>query len=250
MSKKKITVVSIEDHDIFRAGIELILSQNDDVDLVATSEYLDDIFEIVKTYEPDILLLDLQLKQIGGGTTEEALLHIPKLIKEFPKTKIVVLTANKSEAVIDAAFEAGVSGYVLKDEMARSDLPSIIIRAHRGDRYISPQAATSLSSFKLKMIEVGLKPQHVRHLLIWSENPDATDIELSELLGIHKGTVRNHRSEIYKILHARTTFATAIAAMELGIIKTKTGGNLAELLSRKIEQDNSETDEEADLPFV
>ena len=210
MVSNPVSVVSIEDHEIYAAGLELLLEQSDIVELKANSGCLEEIEPLIAAYRPDVLLLDIYVHSSENRSLVSSLPIIPKLLKTNPHLKVVILSADKSPETVNESFEQGASAFILKDDAVRSNLPSIIVRAYRGHHYISPKASAVLNEFESKYLQLGLRPQHIRLMQLSRNFPDFTDIQLAEALGISPGTIRNQRSEICRIMETRSFYAAIL----------------------------------------
>jgi len=201
-----IRVLIVDDHALFRRGLEMVLAQEPDLQLVG--EAGDGLEAVHKAADllPDVVLLDVRMPT-GGGIEACA------AIKEVaPSAKIVMLTTSDEEADLYDAIKAGANGYLLKeisiDEVARG------IRAiHGGQSLISPSMASKLLTEFATMIKKGDERQQV-------PAPRLTERELQVLklvarglnnrdiarqLYISENTVKNHvRNILEKLqLHSR-----------------------------------------------
>lgn len=105
-----IRVVLIEDNDVFRQALELLLELRGDVEIVASEEHGERAVELCKAHEPDVILLDYRLPGLDG-------VQIARLVRdECPEVAVVVLTAAAQEREIEALLEQGAVACVGKDE--------------------------------------------------------------------------------------------------------------------------------------
>ena len=201
----------------------MLFERSSHINLVATSQYADDIVPLVQRHVPDILLLDIHVKTRTVVGNVSSLTTIPRLLQQHPNLKVVVLSADRSSVMVDAALGFGVSAFILKDEIVENGLPIIIERVYHGIDYISPQLQATLAAQRSKYTCLGLKRQHIRHMRIVAQYPDCTDYQLAEILGVSQGTVRNQRSEVCRILGTRTPRAALLLLLERGIVETANG---------------------------
>jgi two-component system response regulator NreC len=106
------TIVLADDHIVLRNGLRLLLEAEPDLHVVSEAGSVRDVFGLVRTHRPSVLLLDLNMP---GGSSVEA---ISRLRRISPHTAIVVLTMEDEPALMREAYEAGASGYVLKESAA------------------------------------------------------------------------------------------------------------------------------------
>ena len=105
-----IRVVLIEDNDVFRHALELLLGQRGDIDIAAAEATGENAVELCKLHEPDVILVDYRLPGDDG-------VQVARRVRaECPEVSIVVLTAAAGEREIEALIEAGVVACVRKDE--------------------------------------------------------------------------------------------------------------------------------------
>ena len=103
-------ILVVDDYPIFREGIRAILSNTDNLEVVGEAENGSIAVQKAKQLQPDLILMDLMMPIMNGT---EAI----RIIKQRqPLMKIIALTAQKSHDYVQAAFEAGANGYVLKED--------------------------------------------------------------------------------------------------------------------------------------
>ena len=103
-----INVLLVEDHELYRMGLSMLLSKADDINLIA--EASDGVQGVKKAREfsPQVILMDIGLPNMDG-------IEATQRIKEFlPETKILIFTSRDSEHDIFESFRAGADGYIMK----------------------------------------------------------------------------------------------------------------------------------------
>lgn len=132
-----IEIVIADDHAIFRRGLSLTIKTEPNMKVVAEAENGDRALEFISEYEPDIAVLDVDMPGKDGFEVARAVQDKNLAVG------IIFLTMHDTEALFNAALDAGAKGFVLKD----GALPEIIdcIKAvAAGKNYISPQLSTYL----------------------------------------------------------------------------------------------------------
>ena len=105
-----IRVVLIEDNEVFRQALELLLGQRGDIDIVASEPTGENAVELCNLHGPDVLLVDYRLPGADG-------VQVARRVRgECPDVAVVVLTAAAGEREIEALIEAGAVACVRKDE--------------------------------------------------------------------------------------------------------------------------------------
>jgi DNA-binding NarL/FixJ family response regulator len=200
--KKPITVLIADDHPIFRKGLCEVLREDPSIKLVADVADGAAALQKIRELKPQAAVLDVDMPQMNG-------LEVAKKISEFElPVAVVMLTMHKEEMLFNEAMNAGILGFVLK-ENAASDLLGCIHAVVAGEAFISP----SLSSFLLnrktgaqQLLEnkpelETLTPAERRILKFIAE--DLTSKEIADRLGISPHTVENHRAKICERLNLR-----------------------------------------------
>jgi DNA-binding NarL/FixJ family response regulator len=133
-----IKIVIADDHDIVRAGLKQIISDTRDMKVTGESGSAEQLIELIKKNDYDVVLLDLKMSGMNGL---DAIKHI-KLMK--PDLPVIVLSMHAEDQYAVRTIRAGASGYITK-ETASENLVTAIKKAVAGGRYISPALAESLA---------------------------------------------------------------------------------------------------------
>jgi two-component system response regulator NreC len=131
--KDKTTVLLCDDHTLFREGIKAILSDDPSIEIIGEAENGREAVTMVQRSRPDVVLMDIAMPDLGGFEATS------RILRENPKTKILILTMYEEEEVITRCLKAGAAGYVLKDA-PRADLIHSIEVVKRGGQYLSSRA--------------------------------------------------------------------------------------------------------------
>lgn len=124
-----IQIVVADDHAILRAGLNSLLSAQEDMEVVAEAVNGEDAIDKAAQYKPNILLLDLSMPKVPG------LKAIEQVLAVSPKTRILVLTMHDDQAYLRSVLAAGGSGYLVK-RAADTELLAAIRTVHQGRSYI------------------------------------------------------------------------------------------------------------------
>src|ERR1700761_2545067 len=135
---RRIRILSVEDHPVFREGLAIVISSQTDMELTSQASNAVEAIAEFRRHRPDITLMDLRLP---GANGTDALIAIRG---EFPQARIVMLTTSDGDAEIQGAMRAGASGYILKS-MPKSEMLKIIRSVHAGGRHVPPEVAVRLA---------------------------------------------------------------------------------------------------------
>lgn len=133
-----IRIVIADDHEIVRAGLKQIISDDEDMEVLGESNNGENLIELVKKNDYDVVLLDLKMQGISGI---DVIKHI-KVIK--PELPIIVLSMHAEDQYAVRTIKAGASGYLTK-ETAAENLVTAVRRVVGGGKYISPTLAETLA---------------------------------------------------------------------------------------------------------
>src|ERR1700731_4218910 len=195
-----IRVLLAEDHELVRSGIRSLLEKMPGVRVVGEASNGREALELVRSKLPDLVLMDISMPVLSGLET------LPRIIKNFPGMKVVILSAHGAEEYVSRAFRAGASGYMLKYaatdvlELAiklvaqgKTSLGASISRAiinlylEQGEGERSPvERLTSRQREILQMIAEGNNTKEIASTLQVSvKTVEAHRLQLMERLNIH-----------------------------------------------------------------
>jgi DNA-binding NarL/FixJ family response regulator len=133
-----ISVLLVDDHPVVRQGLNVLLSSEPGLHVVAEAADGFEAISRVKKFRPDVILMDLSMPQMNGvDATRE-------ILRQDPRAKVLVLTTYGHDKFVTQAVDAGAVGYVLK-QSAGSDLVKAIREVHAGRTYFTPSIARRLS---------------------------------------------------------------------------------------------------------
>jgi two-component system NarL family response regulator len=209
-----IRVLVVDDHALFRRGLEMVLAQELDIDVVGEASDGSEAIDLARELTPDIVLMDVRMPRRGGIDATTAIKDV------VPSTKIVMLTISDEEADLYDAIKAGASGYLLK-EISIDEVASAIRAVHGGQSLISPSMASKLLTEFASLIKRGDDRQQV-------PAPRLTDRELevlklvakglnnraiAEQLFISENTVKNHVRNILEKLQLHSRMEAVVYAV-------------------------------------
>lgn len=211
---ERVRVLIAEDQALIREGIATLLAQQNDFEILAGAADGEQAIEFTRRYRPDVILMDLQMPRVDGIAATQ------RILGEFPKTNIVVLTTFETDDLIFEAVSAGAKAYLLKD--AKIDEVAATIRAvMNGQSALSPGvAARILNEFKRLRPRNAPAKLSVRDRLTERETEILTLIvegksnsQIGKKLRLAEGTVKNYVSAILEKCEASNRTELAIKTM-------------------------------------
>ena len=204
MTESPVTVVVADDHPVFRSGIRGALEKGGRIEVVGEAADGDEALALVREHRPDVLLLDMNMPEVPGLEVAEALGGDP----EAPR--ILALSAYNDSATIHGLLDAGVAGYITKDQHPTA-IREAVLAVHRGEgRWFVPipKKPEVLSPLTGREHEV---------LVLMARGLDNATI--GERLRIAENTVRNHLAAVYSKLDVNTAREAVAWAWENGLVK-------------------------------
>lgn len=186
---KKFKTIVVDDHDLFRKGICMILSSLDFLDIVAEATDGEQFVELLNTLEPEIVIMDIKMPKIDGVQATKLAL------KKYPQLKILALSMFGESEYYNQMMEAGVKGFILKnsdiDELKKG-LEKIIA----GGTYFSQELLMNLvKTYKTdNKIEVNLSHREIEVLQFICDG--MSNVEIADKLCLSQRTVESHRANI------------------------------------------------------
>ena len=204
----KIKVMIVDDHPMVAEGIQSILESYDEIYVVGTPTNGRDAIEQLETLDPDVILMDLNMPELGGLSATEILLE------QRPDIRIVILSMHDNAEYIASALSHGAMGYILKD-VPTDEIKLAIDTVMQGDRYLCTGAKGSLKP-KDKSREA-LTDREQTILLQLAQGKSNKDVAL--ILEISVRTVETHRKNIKRKLGISSTAGLTRYALEHGVLQ-------------------------------
>lgn len=210
---RRIRIVVIDDHTLFRRGITALLSRVPGFEVVGEAADGFDGIRAVAAHRPDVVLLDLHMPGISGIDTMQAIL------KEVPGTHIVMLTVSEEAEDLMLALRAGALGYLLKN-IESAFLVDSVRRAADGEAVMSPEMTAKLMrevrSGGTAAVQPALSPRE-REILAYLAR-GASNKEIARDLDVAESTVKIHVQHILRKLELTSRVQAAVWAVEHGLV--------------------------------
>ena len=220
-----INVLLVEDHELYRMGLSMLLSKSEDINLVAEAADGIDGVKKAREYSPDVILMDIGLPNMDG-------IEATQRIKDFlPDTKILIFTSRDSEHDIFESFKAGADGYIMKGASPEQTITAIKA-VNEGVGWIDPAIAkivfsslqnisrpSSITSTELERKSknsYGLTERELDVLALMVEG--LSNPQIAEQLVITRATAKAHVHSILQKLCATTRTQATVTAMKEGLV--------------------------------
>ena len=213
----KIKVILIDDHTLFRDGLQRLLMRHE-IDVVSSVSNGEEGLKAIEAHDPDIVLLDLRMPNISGI---EVLKNIKKIKKAMP---VVMLTTSDDEKDLIEALRNGAGGYLLKD-MEPDDLVVALKDVLKGETIVAPNLVQILAKFhqgddteiNISNLISTLTPRENEILELLADGQ--SNKLIAKNLGISDGTVKLHVKSILRKLEIHSRVEAAVIAVEHGLRK-------------------------------
>lgn len=213
----RVRVGILENHTSITDGYRFRLAQDSEMDIVAAAKNWADLQNLLEHDKVDVLVSRITIPLSQDNHDPVSILsEIPKLKTKFPDLKILIISHMEQPLLINSLMEAGISGYIFKDdEDSIINLPIIIRLIHLGGIYFSENI------FKNAILQKAfqkLSSRQLEALSLCATNPNSDTITLAKQMGVSSSTLRNMLSSAYKKLGVQTRAAAIFEAQNRGLI--------------------------------
>jgi DNA-binding NarL/FixJ family response regulator len=206
-SRRKIKVLSVDDHPLLREGLAAIVNSQDDLEMVAQAASGREALQLFRQHVPDVTLMDLRMPDGSGIDVVSA------IMAEFPDARIVMLTTFEGDVEIQRSLAAGARGYLLKTTPP-VELIEVIRQVHAGKKRIPQEVAAQLAEHIADEPLTSREIDVLQHVATGNRNRD-----IAEQLFISEETVKVHVKHIMEKLGARDRTSAVAIAVRRGIIQ-------------------------------
>ncbi|MDO5306749.1 MAG: response regulator transcription factor [bacterium] len=219
-----IDVLLVEDHELFRMGLSMLLSKEESINLVAEAADGLDGVKKARDFEPNVILMDIGLPDMDG-------IEATQRIKDFlPDSKVLIITSRNTESDVFEAFKAGADGYIMKGASPEQTITAIK-SVYEGVGWIDPAIAklvfsalrnprenlnTVDSMINSNKNNYGLTDRELDVLALMVEG--LSNPQIAEKLFITRATAKAHVHSILQKLCASTRTQATVVAMKEGLV--------------------------------
>jgi len=212
-------VLLVDDDALVRAGLRMILSAADDVEVVGEADDGARAVAAVREHRPDVVLMDIRMPRMDGITATAALRRLD------PAPHVIVLTTFQADEQVLSALRAGASGFLVKDTPPAEILSAVRVVA-AGDAIISPSVTrTLLSHFgdaqasdrQRAAVERLATLTEREHEVATAIGRGASNAEVAAALYMSEATVKAHVSRLFTKLDVSNRVQIAIVVHDAGL---------------------------------
>ena len=208
-----IRVVLVDDHAVVRQGLQFLLEQQPDIEVVGEGKDGAQGVDLVTSLLPDVILLDLLMPKMDGLTA------VREMKRTTPSTQIIILTSFYEDDQVFGAIKAGAISYLLKDA-SPEELVEAVRAAARGEGVLHPMvAARVLREMQQRSPLDWLTARELEVLTLIARG--RSNAEIAAELVIGEGTVKTHVSNILTKLHLADRTQAAIYALQQHLVPLK-----------------------------
>ncbi len=210
-----IKVLIADDHQLFREGLNNLLKSAEDIRVIAQAEDGEDAIDKVSTYQPDVLLIDIAMKNMNG-------IEATKILKKKnPELKIIAVSMHSDKQYVKGMLEAGADGYLLKNCTYRQ-LTDAIYSTYAGKKFLSEDITEIVIDGYLNAEQVvsdnySQLSEREKEIFMLLAEGDSTR-EIGEKLFISVKTVGTHKQNILEKLELKTNSDIVKFALKKGLI--------------------------------
>lgn len=215
---KKIRIILVDDHKLFRDGLKFVLSQLDNIEVVAEASNGQEFLDIIDSLESDLILMDISMPKIGGveATT--------RAIEKYPDLKIIALSMFCDEEYYYKMIQAGVKGFILK-ESGSDELQKAIETVYGGENYFSQKLLTeiiaNMSNHSVPANNVNEKNNITKreHDVLQLICKGLSNAEIAEKLFISIRTVEGHKTSLIEKTGVKNSICLVLHAIKNNLIE-------------------------------
>jgi DNA-binding NarL/FixJ family response regulator len=206
----KIKVALVDDHQLFRSGINFIISDTEDIEIAFEASNGQEFLNFLENYTPDLVLMDINMPVIDGVEATR------RAMEKHPDLKVLVLSMFGEVDYYNTMIDLGVKGFILKD-IDNDELLEAIRKVHRGGNYFSQELLLQLIKNKPEEggVELTRREKEVLELICLG----FSNQEISEKLFISQRTVERHRSSLLFKTDSKNSVSLVVFAIKNGYVK-------------------------------
>jgi len=210
-----VRILLVDDHRLVRAGIRALLEKISQVEVIGEADDGRQAFEMIDRHRPDIVLMDIAMRNLNG------LDAVDRIKKEWPETKVIILSMHANEEYVVRALRSDVSGYLIKDAAA-DELERAIQTVAEGETYLSSLISKAVirdylantSDMRGPLEQLTARQREVLQLIGEGKNTK----EIADILQVSVKTVEAHRLQLMQRLDIHDIPGLVRYAIRTGLV--------------------------------
>ena len=211
-------VLLADDHALVRAGIRALIEKIPNAEVVGEANSGREALEMIKSKLPNLVLMDIAMSELGG------LEALPRITKDFPGVKVIILSAHANEEYVIRALRSGAAGYLLKDA-ATAELELAIRSIAEDKTYLSPSISRTVIDSYLERVggkfspleQLTARQREILQLIAEGKNTK----EIASDLDISVKTVESHRLQLMERLNIHDVAGLVRYAIRSGLVSAE-----------------------------
>ena len=209
-SDRPLHIVLADDHDLVRSGISALLSTIDGVEVIAEARDGEELLQVLKSVQPDIVITDITMPRMDGITAAA------RIREQFPGVRVIVLSMHDSVEAVKRAVASGACGYLRKDA-PKFELELAVRSVMASGSYFGNGVAQMLLQPSEASVEELLTKRQLEVLTMIAQGKSAKEIGFE--LGLSSKTVDVHRAKIMERLQLTDVASLTRYAVRKGLVK-------------------------------
>jgi DNA-binding NarL/FixJ family response regulator len=206
----KITVAIVDDHQLFRSGLQFILESEPDIEVIIEASNGKQFLSYLENFKPDVVLMDINMPEMDGMEASR------RALEKYPDLHILVLSMYSDIDYYNTMIEIGVKGFILKD-IENKELGNAIRKIHNGGNYFSQELLLRLIKNKPDGTQIELTKREKEVLELICQG--FSNQEISDKLYISQRTVERHRSSLLFKTNSKNSISLVIYSIKNNLIK-------------------------------
>jgi DNA-binding NarL/FixJ family response regulator len=209
-----VKIITVDDHEIFRKGLNMILKRIADVEVIAEASNGVELLELLEQHAPDLILIDIQMPEMDGISATQ------KALTKYPDLKIVAISMFGQEDNLEKMINAGARGFLLKN-IGRAELEIAIQQVSMGNNYYSSEL---LPWFTHKFIDkkkskdnTSLTDRELDILKLIAKG--MTSKEIADQLYLSKRTVEGHKANMIAKTGSKNAIDLLVFAIKKDLVR-------------------------------
>jgi DNA-binding NarL/FixJ family response regulator len=214
MTDPIIRIMIVDDHEIFRSGLKMVINKLGYAKVVAEAADGMELLEVLQNEETDLILMDIEMPVMNGVEATR------KVLEKYPHIKVIALTMYKEDAYIQSMIESGVKGFLIKN--IRKDVLDRAIQAvYNGKTYYSEELwdyfTKSITKDDKQEETNSYTKREMEVLALLAEG--LSNKEIADRLFVSERTIVGHKSNLMAKTNTKNTVSLLAFAIRNGLIE-------------------------------